>query len=131
VFWRRARRVAIDDGDRGWVARRVTAIVVLLAACIGGWGLTLGGAMAGGTEGSLMALAGLLSLVAGLLLALAAVALAPAWRVPQQRTLWLFRLAAAALLLAALLVFASASSLATMGLALVPALLALATWPRR
>ena len=93
----------MDDGDRGWIARRAGVILVLLASCIGGWGLLLGGAMGGGAAGSLMALAGLSSLVAGVLLALGAVALAPAMRVPRQRTLWLFRLAAAALLLAAVL----------------------------
>jgi hypothetical protein len=86
--------------------------------------------MAGGTAGSLSALAGLSSLVAGLLLALGTVALSPAMRVPRQRTLWLFRLAAAALLLAAVLLV-PVSFPDSLLLALFIALLALATWPHR
>jgi len=124
----------MDDGDRGWIARRAGVIVVLLAVCIGGWGLMLGGGMGGGTAGSLMALAGLSSLVAGLLLALGVIALAPAMRVPRQRTLWLFRLAAAALLLAAVLLL-PVSFPDSLLLALFPALLAFALatpwWGRR
>jgi hypothetical protein len=115
----------MDDGDRGWFARRAGVVVVLLAVCIGGWGLMLGGAMSGGTDGSLMALAGFSSLVAGLLLALGAVTLAPAMRVPRQRTLWLFRLAAATLLLAAVLLL-PASFPDSLLLAVFPVLLALA-----
>jgi hypothetical protein len=130
----RARRGAMDDGDRGWIARRGCVIVVLLPVCIGGLGLMLGGGMAGGIAGSLSALAGLSSLVAGLLLALGPVALTPAMRVPRQRTLWLFRLAAGALLLAAVLL-SLVSFPDSLLLALFPALLAFALatpwWGRR
>jgi hypothetical protein len=116
----------MDDGHRGWIVRRAVAIVVLLAAWCTVPGLLLGGGTAGGTGGSLLALAALSCLVAGLLLALGAVALPPAMQVPEQRSVWLFRLAAAALLLAAVLVSA-VSFPDTLGLALFMALLALAT----
>jgi hypothetical protein len=122
----------MDDGHGVGCTRPVAAIVVILVAWIGGWAFMLGGGMAGGTPGSLVAGAGLAVAVGGTLAGLGAAL---------QARYWVFRLAAAALLLAAGLLFASAwsvwyygpSFLQLLGMALLMVLLALATlrWGRR
>lgn len=129
----------MDDGHRWWVARLVAAIVVALAAWFSEAVLLLAGA-GGGTAGSLFLWAAPCSSVAGLLVAVGAAALARYREATNPRSVWLFRLAAAALLPAAVLVFAAALSVwghvsfpETLGAALFMALLALATpwWGHR
>jgi hypothetical protein len=92
----------MNDAHRGLVA----AIVVLLVGCCGGFSLMLAGGMGGGTAGSLLAGAGLACMAGGTLTWVGAAA-ARYRETTNPRVVWLFRLAAAAWLLAAVLVFFS------------------------
>lgn len=87
----------MDNGHRSRVTQLAELVMILLAWIVG-WGFMFGGAMGGGATGSLFAGAGMAIIAGGTLMGL---------RVAFQLNDRAFRLAAAALLLALVLVFAA------------------------